>query len=173
MPTANAISVAVGIPQPEAAGVPLLMKVKIRAGKRTPPKAAMTGIIAFLGELSSPHTISRLISRPTVKKKMTIRMSLMNFSRVMPTGNISESPSGVLSEMPRSISRTSKYRSRVAGKLASSMATTTQASRMTPWNQGRLNNFFRWVDRRATILFQEVNERAIVVGVFIRFQWRH
>ena len=108
MPTANAISVAVGIPHPDAAGVPWLMNVKIRAGNTTPPNAAMTGIIARLGELSSPHTISRLISRPTVKKKMTIRMSLMNFSTVMPTGNISEAPSGVRREMPRSISRTSK-----------------------------------------------------------------
>ena len=54
MQTANAMSVAVGMPHPEDAAVPWLMTVNIRAGKITPPKAAMTGIIAFLGEASSP-----------------------------------------------------------------------------------------------------------------------
>ena len=56
----------------------------MRAGKMTPPKAAITGIRAFFLELSSPYTISLLISRPTAKKNTTIRMSLMNFSTVIP-----------------------------------------------------------------------------------------
>ena len=95
VPTAKAISVAVGIPQPEEASVPWLTRAKMAAGITTPPKAAITGRIAFLKEESSPHTTSRLISRPTVKKKITMRMSLMNFSMVIPCGkNQSTIPSG-------------------------------------------------------------------------------
>ena len=106
MPTAKAISVAVGIPQPEAACVPWLTMVKMSAGTATPPKAAITGRMAFLKEDSSPHTISRLISRPTVKKKITIRMSLMNFSMVIPRGkNQSTTPSGEAMCMVNSVCR--------------------------------------------------------------------
>ena len=54
MQTAKAMSVAVGMPHPEAAGVPWFTRVKMSAGITTPPKAAMTGSIAFLGEESSP-----------------------------------------------------------------------------------------------------------------------
>ena len=87
MPTANAISVAVGIPQPVAAAVPPLNAVKIMAGIIIPPKAAMTGSNAFLNEESWPTSTSRLISRPTVKKKITINISLMNLSTVRSFGN--------------------------------------------------------------------------------------
>ena len=84
IPTAKAMSVAVGIPQPDAASVPLFTRENRSAGTTTPPKAAITGRMAFLKVESSPHTTSRLISRPTVKKKITMRMSLMNFSMVIP-----------------------------------------------------------------------------------------
>ena len=95
MPTANAMSVAVGMPQPEAASVPLFTSVKMSAGATTPPNAAITGRMAFLKDDSSPHTTSRLISRPTVKKNTTMRMSLMNFSMVMSRGKYqSITPSG-------------------------------------------------------------------------------
>ena len=86
MHTTNAMSVAVGIPQPLAAAVPLLMRAYMHAGAMTPPNAAITGSIAFLGEDSSPWAISRLISSPTVKKNTTIRMSLISFSTVMSFG---------------------------------------------------------------------------------------
>src|SRR3990172_8011836 len=46
------------------------------AGKIMPPSAAIAGRAAALGSLSSPETSSRLISRPTTKKKMTMRASL-------------------------------------------------------------------------------------------------
>ena len=52
-----------------------------------PPKAAITGRIAFLTEESWPTSTSLLISRPTVKKNSTINMSLMNFSTVRSFGN--------------------------------------------------------------------------------------
>ena len=108
IPTAKAISVAVGIPQPLAASVPWFTSVKMRAGTATPPKAAMMGRIAFLKDDSSPHTTSRLISRPTVKKKITIRMSLMNFSTVIPCGNTqSMAPPGLLMFIVRDVSRKS------------------------------------------------------------------
>ena len=106
IPTAKAISVAVGIPQPEEASVPWLTMAKITAGITTPPTAAITGRMAFLKEESSPQTTSRLISRPTVKKKTTIRISLMNFSMVISLGkNQSMNPSGEATWMVSSVCR--------------------------------------------------------------------
>ena len=87
MQTANAISVAVGIPQPDAASVPRFTSVYRTAGIITPPNAAITGNSAFLTDDSSPCATSRFISRPTVKKNITMRMSLMNFSMVISCGN--------------------------------------------------------------------------------------
>lgn len=51
-----------------------------------PPAAPSTGRIALRSVESCPEMISRLISRPTEKKKMTIRPSLISFSTVMPRG---------------------------------------------------------------------------------------
>ena len=78
---------AVGIPQPVAASVPWLNRVKTSAGAIMPPAAASTGRMALRTDESCPQTTSRLISRPTVKKKTTIKPSLMNFSTVMSRGN--------------------------------------------------------------------------------------
>ena len=95
MPTAKAMSVAVGIPQPLAAAVPWLKSVKTSAGASMPPRAATTGRMACWRVESRPQTISRLISSPTEKKKTTIRPSLINFSTVIPRGKIqSITPSG-------------------------------------------------------------------------------
>ena len=105
MPTAKAMSVAVGIPQPEEAAVPWLTAVNMRAGAMTPPKAAMTGIKAFLRLESSPFFISRRISSPTVKKNRVIRMSLMKLSTVIPRGNMMSLPSGALKKRENWVSR--------------------------------------------------------------------
>ena len=45
-PRANAMSVAVGMPQPLAVAVPKLKATKMRMGATTPPAAAMIGRIA-------------------------------------------------------------------------------------------------------------------------------
>ena len=96
MHTAKAMSVAVGIPQPLAAAVPWLMMMYMSAGAITPPNAAMTGSMAFFTLESSPWATSLRISKPTVKKNITIRMSLMNFSTVRSLGNRrSRPPSGL------------------------------------------------------------------------------
>ena len=106
MPTAKAMSVAVGIPQPLAASVPWLKAAKIKAGASMPPAAATTGRIALRTDESCPLTTSRLISRPTVKKKITIRQSLMNFSTVMPCGKSQSTlPSGDWIASERSVSK--------------------------------------------------------------------
>ena len=105
MPMAKAMSVAVGIPQPLAAIVPWLKAVKMIAGKSMPPAAASTGRRAFLADESCPQTISRFISSPTAKKKITIRPSLISFSTVIPRGNTqSISPSGLCTISERSVS---------------------------------------------------------------------
>ena len=105
MPMAKAMSVAVGIPQPFAASVPWLNSVKMTAGASMPPAAASTGRIARRTDESCPLTISRLISSPTVKKKITIRQSFTNVSTVIPRGNIqSISPSGEWIISERSVS---------------------------------------------------------------------
>ena len=70
-----------------------------------PPRAASTGRMARRKLESCPQTISRLISSPTEKKKITIRPSLMNFSTVIPRGNTqSITPSGLLILSERSVS---------------------------------------------------------------------
>ncbi len=70
-----------------------------------PPAAATTGRMALRTDESWPWTTSRLISSPTVKKKMTIRQSLMNFSTVIPCGNAqSISPPGEWTTSERSVS---------------------------------------------------------------------
>ncbi len=104
MPMTKAMSVAVGIPQPDAAAEPLLTRVNINAGTATPPNAAITGIIAFFLLDSSPFFISRLISRPTVKKNKVMRMSLMKLSTVIPRGNRMLSPPGLWNLKEMSVS---------------------------------------------------------------------
>ena len=79
-PNEKAMSVAIGIPQPFALGVPALKNTYIRAGKIIPPAAANIGKDACLKEDSSPTIISRLISRPTTKKNIAIRASLTQWS---------------------------------------------------------------------------------------------
>ena len=51
-PTANAISVAIGIPHPEEASPLELNATYTRAGKTIPPIAAITGRAAALGSFS-------------------------------------------------------------------------------------------------------------------------
>src|ERR1043165_2238767 len=69
MPIENAISVAVGTPQPVLYGVPLVHKRKMIAGKAIPPMAAKTGRRDFFRDDNSPSIISLLISIPARKKK--------------------------------------------------------------------------------------------------------
>jgi hypothetical protein len=54
----------------------------MNAGPIMPPSAAIIGNNAFLNEDSSPTRISRFISNPTKKKKMTINPSLIQCSNV-------------------------------------------------------------------------------------------
>ena len=81
-PTAKAISVAIGIAQPRAVSAPAFNRRKMAAGRMTPPKAAMSGSRAFRPSPSSPTASSRLISRPTTKKKKTINRSLTQYLSV-------------------------------------------------------------------------------------------
>ena len=76
-PSAKAMSVATGMPQPELPGPPALMITKIPAGTTMPPSAATIGSAAWRRSRSSPCTASRLISSPMTKKKITIKPSLI------------------------------------------------------------------------------------------------
>ena len=115
----------------------------------------MTGSNAFFIEESSPSAISRLISRPTVKKKNTIRMSLMNFSMVMSLGKRkSICPSGLAKCTWTAVSRKSLYNVFVAGRLASNIATITQIKSNTPWNQGAFDSFLVESPNFRMVLFQ-------------------
>ena len=69
------MSVAMGMPQPRAPGVPALSAAKIRAGATSPPSAAATGRSALRKLERCPTESSRLISSPTTKKKTVIRAS--------------------------------------------------------------------------------------------------
>ena len=82
MPTAKAMSVAMGMPHPRAPSPPTLKAAKMSAGRIMPPSAATIGSAAARGSRSSPVTISRLISRPATKKNSAIRPSLTASCRV-------------------------------------------------------------------------------------------
>ena len=79
MPTANAMSVAMGMPQPLRVSAPA-SATNTRAGTTMPPSAAMAGRAALRGSLRSPTTSSRLISKPATKKKMVISPSLTQWT---------------------------------------------------------------------------------------------
>ena len=53
----------------------------MRAGNNMPPIAAKIGSVACLREDNSPTRTSRLISKPTTKKKIAIRPSLIQCIR--------------------------------------------------------------------------------------------
>jgi hypothetical protein len=77
IPTANAISVAIGIAQPAEPARPTLRLAKITAGTSMPPSAAASGSAALRKVASSPSKISRRISRPTTRKNTVIAPSLI------------------------------------------------------------------------------------------------
>lgn len=76
-PKANAMSVAIGMPQPGADSAPLFNTNYIKAGTTIPPKAAAIGNIALRGFDNSPPTISRFNSNPTTKKNRAIKPSFI------------------------------------------------------------------------------------------------
>ena len=82
-PREKAMSVAIGMAAPLAAGPVGPMAQNIKIGIIIPPQAAITGSKALRGVESSPTKISRLISKPTEKKNMAIKASLINASRFM------------------------------------------------------------------------------------------
>ena len=58
------------------------------AGMIMPPSAPATGRMAFCTVDRCPDTISRLISRPTEKKKIIISPSFTNFSTLKCRSNL-------------------------------------------------------------------------------------
>jgi hypothetical protein len=75
-PTANAMSVAIGMPHPRVAG-PLALRVRYNAaGTTIPPIAPAIGSIAVRRSRRSPCTLSRLTSNPTTKKNNAMSRSL-------------------------------------------------------------------------------------------------
>ena len=72
------MSVAIGIAIPRCiAGSAGQRSINTSTGTIIPPHAPMIGSIAFSLVDNSPMRISRLISRPTEKKKIAIRKSLI------------------------------------------------------------------------------------------------
>jgi hypothetical protein len=87
IPTAIAMSVAIGIPQPLAPSPPALNPAYSNAGTAMPPTAPATGSNACRGCASSPSNNSRLISSPTTKKKTVISPSFTKCARSPSTKN--------------------------------------------------------------------------------------
>jgi hypothetical protein len=81
MPTAKAVSVAMGMPQPWTSGVPPVNAVNINAGISMPPSAAAIIGMDWSRLFSSPTSSSRLISRPSTKKNRLIMPSLIQWRR--------------------------------------------------------------------------------------------
>ena len=80
-PSAKAMSVAIGMPQPLEPTLPALAAVKMSAGRTIPPTAAIAGSAATRRSRKSPVTSSRLISRPTTRKNRAISASLTKCCR--------------------------------------------------------------------------------------------
>ena len=83
-PRENAISVAIGIATPRIMSGSLgHVSQKKSTGMSMPPHAPMIGNIAFFADESSPTSISRLISRPTERKNIAIKKSLITWISVI------------------------------------------------------------------------------------------
>src|ERR671919_160119 len=94
------------------------------AGATIPPRAAHAGSAAFRGSRSSPSTSSRLISRPTTKKKIAISPSLIQWRR---SRSSRRSPSATV----RSVVQRSRYEAS-QGELAHASATIAAITSATP-----------------------------------------
>ncbi len=75
-PSANAMSVAIGMPQPSASAPPPTTRTNSSAGTTMPPTAATRGRIAARRSANSPVTSSRLTSRPMTRKNRAMSPSL-------------------------------------------------------------------------------------------------
>ena len=84
-PSAKAVSVATGMPQPRAPSPPAFSARKMAAGTSMPPTAASAGTPALRRPRSSPVVSSRLISRPTTKKNSAMSPSLIQWRRLSVT----------------------------------------------------------------------------------------
>ncbi len=123
-PTANAMSVAMGIAQPSSPlPLPTLMATNRSAGTTIPPTAATAGRAARLRSRSSPVTSSRLISSPTTKKKMVMSAS---FTQCTNDSVIARSPSPMVSSLPHQPTYPA------VSALAHTMAPTAASSRTSP-----------------------------------------
>lgn len=81
-PSAKAMSVAMGMPHPFAPSSPRVKTRYSAAGRTIPPTAPNTGKAAFFHVFSSPWRNSRLISKPTAKKKIVMNPPLTQCSKV-------------------------------------------------------------------------------------------
>ena len=73
-PSENAMSVAIGMVMPRSMmGFFGHIRKKSITGTIMPPQAPMMGARAFFMLDSSPHSSSRFISRPTLRKKTAMR----------------------------------------------------------------------------------------------------
>ena len=77
IPKANAMSVAMGIPQPIIVFSCWFSVIYINAGITIPPMAAQNGSIASFISLSSPTMSSRFISKPMTRKNKVIKPSFI------------------------------------------------------------------------------------------------
>ena len=73
IPSANAVSVDMAVPQPCADARPALKARKMAIGTIIPPRPASTGMVRRRRSRSSPRSNSRRASSPTTKKKKVIR----------------------------------------------------------------------------------------------------
>ena len=80
IPRQNAMSFAMGTPQPCSKPLPMFTTLYTTAGTTAPPAAPKMGSRALRGLRSSPAVSSNFISNPTSRKNMAMRKSLMKCS---------------------------------------------------------------------------------------------
>ena len=102
------------------------------AGTIMPPSAAMAGKATLLASESSPITASRLISRPTSRKKIAISRSLTQTPSGLSSAN---SPSWIL----KCVCSSASYPS-ASGEFAAIIASTPATTSRMPLADSSLRN---------------------------------
>lgn len=164
-PTTNAMSVAMGMPQPRAAGSPHWSARYRPAGTTMPPSAAATGRAARRASRSSPMTSSRFTSSPTTKKKTAINPSLIQWRSEWliwkePTPTVS-----VVFQKPRNGSDQGELASASAAAVKARSTAPPAASTCRNAASGRLTRWMRPSGRRTRVSRAGWSEPAIAEGV--------
>ena len=152
------MSFAMGTPQPCSKPLPVFTARYTMAGTTAPPAAPKMGSRALRGLRSSPAVSSNFISRPTNRKKMAMRKSLMKCSNVRCGANDpSENPSSNVCQNSAKYGSTGVFSMTSAATAAASMSMVARVDECVNSKSLRLR---RWWCRTSGSKMRSVGEQA-------------